>query len=120
MYCAAEAGITFATGRGSMGMNNVVSLKVVREIKKVEVGDPSYEKRVLRMDKLELLEEMMHFQEERSTLGHLTVNMMIRGQILFKALEENAETEELRSLARTYRRHLKCELDAYLKKASSY
>lgn len=96
-------------------MNNVVSLNAVREIRKIKGGDPAYQALVLQMDKLELLEEMMRFQEDRSRLGQLTLKMMIRGQILFKALEENAETEELRALARSYRRHLKFELDAYLK-----
>lgn len=119
-YCAAECGITLAIGRSSMGANNVVSLNVVREMRKVETGDPDYEKRIFHMSKLELLEEMMHFQEERSSLGHLSLKMMIQGQILFKALEDNAETEELKSLSRSYRRHLKYELEAYLKKASSY
>jgi len=99
-------------------MNNVVSLKAVRELKDAESGDPTYQERILGLDKLELLNEMMHFQEERSRVGHLTVKMMIQGQILFKALEKSAETEELRGLTRTYRRHLEFELEAYLKKQS--
>jgi hypothetical protein len=63
------------------------------------------------MDKVELLHEMMLFQKERSKLGYLTIQMMIHGQILFQALEENAETEDLRLLASSYRKHLKCELN---------
>lgn len=71
--------------------------------------------RILGMDKVELLEEMMVFQEERASVGELTVTMMVRGQILFKALEDAAETEELRSLTRSYRRHLRFELEAFMK-----
>ena len=41
--------------------------------------------------------------------------MMVRGQVLFKALEESAETQELRLLTRSYRRHLEFELTAYRK-----
>lgn len=96
-------------------MDNVVSLKVVREMKKATQEDPDYEAKILGADKLELLSEMMKFQEERTETGYLTPTMMVRGKILFKALEERAETFELRHLARSYRRHLKYELEAYYK-----
>ena len=94
----------------------IVLLKVVREMKKAEQGDPAYQARILKMDKLALLEEMMNFQEERSRLGHLTLTMMVQGQILFRALELAAETEELKELAGSYCRHLKYELQEHLKK----
>jgi hypothetical protein len=97
-------------------MNNVVSLKAVREIKAAQTEDYEYHAMILGMDKLQLLEEMVRFQEERSRVGHLTLQMMVRGRLLFKALEENAETQELRILTRSYRRHLDCELAAYREK----
>ncbi|MGK5083279.1 hypothetical protein WDW37_08225 [Bdellovibrionota bacterium FG-1] len=97
-------------------MNNVISLKAARSIKNAESDDQAYHARVLGMDKLELLEEMVRFQEERSRVGQLTLSMMVRGRHLFKALEENAETQELRLLTRSYRRHLDFELDDYRKK----
>lgn len=96
-------------------MSNIVSLNVVREIKDAE-GDMEYRAKILGMDKLELLEEMVRFQEERSRVGHLTPKMMIEGKILFKALEESAETNELRLLTRSYRRHLEFELAAITEK----
>lgn len=96
-------------------MSKVVSLKAVREIKDAQAEDHAYRARILTMDKMELLEEMVRFQEERSSKGHLTVAMMVRGQVLFKALEESAETQELRLLTRSYRRHLEFELTAYRK-----
>jgi len=96
------------------GMNNVVSLKSVRELKTAEAEDHAYRAKILCMDKLELLEEMVRFQEERSSVGHLTLPMMLRGKVLFKALEDNAETQELLLLTRSYRRHLEYELHSYL------
>ena len=97
-------------------MNNVVSLNAVREVKRAAEEDHEYRARILVMDKLELLEEMVRFQEQRTATGHLTLEMMIRGKILFKALEENAETQELLLLTRSYRKHLEYELNDYLKK----
>lgn len=104
----------------SMGLNKIVLLEVARELKKTKGEDPDYQDKIQRMDKLELLEEMMKFQEERAQVGHLTFKMMIQGKILFKALEENACTQELRLLARSYRRHLKFELEAHLKKQPEF
>jgi hypothetical protein len=94
-------------------MSKVVSLKAVREIKNARDEDNEYRARILGMDKMALLEEMVRFQEERSRIGQLTVPLMLQGQVLFKALEESAETQELRLLTRSYRRHLECELTAY-------
>ena len=96
--------------------DNVVSLKAVREIKVARDEDHEYRARILTMDKMELLEEMVRFQEERSAIGELTLPLMIKGQVLFKALEESAETQELQLLTRSYRRHLDFELSAYRKK----
>ena len=95
-------------------MSNVISLNAARELKKVE-RDDAYFAEILVMDKLELLEEMVRFQEERSKLGHLTPQMMVRGKILFKALEDSAETEELKLLTKSYRRHLDFELREHFK-----
>lgn len=66
------------------------------------------------LDKLELMEEMVKFQEWRSREGQLTPEMMVKGRILFKALTESAETEELRLLTRSYQRHLDYELEQYM------
>ncbi len=66
------------------------------------------------MDKVNLLDEMVRFQEERSQKGHLTPQMMMRGKHLFRALERTAETQELKILTRSYRRHLEYELANYL------
>jgi hypothetical protein len=100
-------------------MSNVVSLNAARTIRMTEQEDLAYQARILGMDKLELLEEMIRFQEERSRVGRLTVVMMLRGKLLFKALEENAETRELRLLTRSYRRHLEHELAAYASNSAS-
>ena len=83
-------------------------------MKEAENDDMAYRAMILSMDKLELLEEMVRFQEERSRRGSLSLAMMLKGKYLFKALEENAETQELRILTRSYRRHLEHEITAYL------
>ncbi len=95
--------------------SNVVSILALKKIKSSHYEDSAYEARVLGMDKFQLLEEMVRFQEERSQLGELTPSMMVRGKVLFKSLEDTAETRELRLLTRAYRRHLECELQDYLK-----
>ena len=100
-------------------MNNVVSLKVVRELRKTEDEDFAYQAQILAMDKVQLLEEMVRFQEERSRVGELTLIMMQRGRFLFKALEQNAETTELLELVRSYRRHLEHELQSYRQKQAA-
>jgi hypothetical protein len=99
-------------------MSNIVSIKAIREIKEAE-SDHAYQAKILGMDKLELLEEMVRFQEQRSAVGFLTPQMMIQGKFLFKALEETAETNELRLLTRSYRRHLEYELADYLAQAKN-
>lgn len=101
-----------------MSNSNVVSLHAARELKTAETDDHEYHARILGMDKLELLEEMVRFQEERSKLGHLTAQMMLRGKILFKALENSAETQELKLLTRSYRRHLELELSDYIQRSN--
>ena len=100
-------------------MGNVISLQAVRELKTSKDEDLAYQAEIQGMDKLELLEEMVRFQEARSAQGHLTPSMMVRGRTLFKALEENAETQELKILAKSYRRHLEHEYSAFLKNPSA-
>jgi hypothetical protein len=77
--------------------------------------DPYYQILINRMNKMELLEEMVRFQEERSKKDNLSLTMMVRGRILFHALELMAETDELRLLASSYRRHLEHEIDLHSK-----
>jgi hypothetical protein len=101
-------------------MSNVISLNAIRKIKDAEIGDTAYQHLIDSMDKLELLEEMVRFQEERSRVGFLTPEMMVRGRILFNALENSAETEELKLLTGSYRRHLEHELAAYLSDPEEY
>jgi hypothetical protein len=90
--------------------SNVVSLDQFRGLKKSEC-DPMYKNRIKQMDCFQLLEEMVKFQLERSNTGYLTPKMMIEGIVLFQALEDNAITNELRLLTRSYRRHLQHELE---------
>lgn len=90
---------------------NVFDLTTERNKRKQNsLHDADYQMIINRMSKIELLEEMVRFQEERTAKGNLTELMMVRGKILFRALELNAETDELRLLAGSYRRHLEHEI----------
>jgi hypothetical protein len=75
----------------------------------------AYRSKILAMDKVELLEEMVRYQEERSRRTRHDPAEIIQGQHLFEALEKAAETQELRALARSYRRHLELELREHRK-----
>ncbi len=97
-----------------MGATNIILLQAARDMKKAREVDHDYQARIMGMDKVDLLNEMVSYQEERTRSGQLTPTMMVRGKILFKALEENAETEALRALSKSYRRHLEFELRDYL------
>lgn len=101
-----------------MALKNIVSLKAVRELKEAEKEDAGYHAQILVMDKVQLLEEMVRFQQERSQKGYLTPSMMVRGRHLFRALEQTAETQELKILTRSYRRHLEYELETYVEKGA--
>lgn len=99
-------------------MSNVVNLFRFDSMQKVKETERQVEDYVMRlhlMEKLELLEEMVRFQEERSKAGHLTLEMIVKGKALFKKLESNAETAGLRALTGAYYRHLKCELSEFIK-----
>jgi len=97
-----------STALGECAMSNVISISTFRELKAAQ--NHQYHASLLGMDKLQLLEEMVRFQEERSRTGKLTPALIGRGIILFQLLEKNAETNELRILTRSYKRHLVCEL----------
>lgn len=93
----------------------VIYLNKFKNIKKENEIILSYKARLFSMDKLELLEEMVLFQHERTKIGHLTIDLILLGRVLFELLEKNAETHELKLLSRSYRRHLEYEYNAYMK-----
>jgi len=91
-------------------MSNVISIRAFKAFKDVENEELAYRAKILSMSKVELLEEMVRFQEERKERGSLSADMMIKGRHLFRALEEAADTQELKILSRSYRRHLEYEI----------
>lgn len=98
-------------------MSNVVSLKTYRDSRTPQdvqfiTEEFAYRAKILSMDRVQLLEEMVRFQEERKAVGELTPAMMYRGRHLFRALEEAADSQELKILSRSYRRHLEYEIAA--------
>lgn len=96
-------------------MSNVISLRSYKALKDSDAEELAYQAKILSLSKVELLEEMVRFQEERKMLGTLTHPQMIKGRYLFKALEENADSQELKILSRSYRRHLDYEIQALRK-----
>ncbi len=92
--------------------SNIISLKAYKALKDTDNEELAYRARILSMSKVELLEEMVRFQEERKRLGSLTPELMLRGRHLFRALEECADSQELKILSRSYCRHLEYEIAA--------
>jgi len=90
--------------------NVVVNLNKYRAIKQVNKEVEDYRAKLNKMDKLQLLEEMVAFQEWRSKSKELTSEMIVKGLILFPLLTRSAETKELRLLTSAYTRHLEYEL----------
>lgn len=88
----------------------VIDFQKAKAKRSLETEDQQYQRYVSGLTRLELLEEMVRFQEARTKAGTLTMAMMIRGKILFTALELVAETDELRILAGSYKRHLDHEI----------
>lgn len=72
--------------------------------------DVAYERLIANMPMMELLEEMVRFQEERSKTGILTKQDAGRGIILFKQLESKAVTPEMKQLTSGYRKHLELKI----------
>ena len=96
--------------------DKIISLNVFRAMKQAEKDQYEYHARILGMEKHELLNEMIRFQEDRSKAGKLSPEMIVKGKILFAALEKSAETDALKSLSTSYRRHLELEYQSYLEK----
>lgn len=93
-------------------MSNVISLRAFKALRDTDAEELGYRARILSMSKVELLEEMVRFQEERKAVGTLTPILMKRGLHLFRSLEECADSQELKILSRSYRRHLEYEIAA--------
>jgi|GEM_PF-2372997 len=92
----------------------IIDLDLERKKRGLLPHDPEYQIRINRMDKMELLEEMVRFNDSRSKGEKMSFALMIQGRILFKALELMAQTQELRLLAGSYRKHLEHELEEKL------
>lgn len=85
-----------------------MSAKVVSLFAKQE--DQKWTQVFARMGMLELLEHMVGFQARRSEAGQIPRTMVSEGLALFRALQVNAETAELRLLAKSYVRFLEQEM----------
>jgi len=67
----------------------------------------------MNMHKIELLEEMVKFQDEKARTGTLTRLQINNGIILFRELEKQAETPEMKQLASAYQKHLRLTLSTF-------
>lgn len=93
-------------------MGNVIQLNNYRSEETQRIEILTYHAKLLSFSKVELLEEMVRFQEERKAAGELSPSMMERGVILFRLLEKAADSQEMRILSRSYSRHLEYEIKA--------
>lgn len=100
----------------------IISIKGRLEIAKARRDQEGYRQSVAVMDKLELLEEMVKFQEDLGVptdaiavdaLVGAPLDNIIRGLIVFQRLKECCETEELKDLVVFYTGILELELAAY-------
>jgi hypothetical protein len=87
-------------------MAQIINFQKFKQFNTVPEG---YREAIKKMDKMDLLKLMVEFQEERSRIGYLTDSLIARGRVLFRALEDTCETQELRMLVQSYRRHLEVE-----------
>jgi hypothetical protein len=94
-------------------MAKVIYLNEVIGRKALEIESAKYQTKITQMDRLELLEEMVRFQQERSSVDKLNLKLLLNGRILFKALAETSVTPEMRLLTRSYFNHLTYELDHF-------
>lgn len=96
-------------------MSNVVSIFKNKNAK----DQADWAKYFATKDRMELLEQMVMFQQDRSAAGQLTLDLINRGIPLFKALHDAAETQELRILCGSYHRHLQYELQEIKERSGS-
>jgi len=87
-------------------MSNIVSLSSFRD----EFSNPTYSAKIAQMDRLELVNEVVNFNEERYMNGGLNKDLIVKGLILFKNMAENSATSNFREFARSYHKHLELEM----------
>jgi hypothetical protein len=107
-----ELSLTVRGQKKDLNMSNVISIRAFKALRNDDAEELAYRARILSMSKVELLEEMVRFQEERKSIGTLTPILMQKGRHLFRALEDCADSQELKILSRSYRRHLEYEIQA--------
>jgi hypothetical protein len=87
--------------------------------RKLMTEDAYYQAIINRMNKWELLEEMSNFQTKLPSKGSLSLTRLVRARILFTALEASAETEMLRTLAKSQRREYEHKIDLIVREKLS-
>lgn len=82
---------------------------VVIPLFKNQSVDKTYEAKIEKMDMIQVMQEMVEFQQIRTKTGHLTIELIRKGLPLFKRLMDSATTDELRVFASSYYKHLQKE-----------
>ncbi len=88
---------------------NVVSLKAFKTLKECQQLFNGYRKRLVEMEKMDLLLEVERYKQEATRYPHHLLTV-VKGEILMKALKEQSLTEELKSYAAGEERRLKVEM----------
>jgi len=98
-------------------MGDVYDFQAAKNKKQNQNTDPLFQKQVDRMDRLQLMEEMIKYNDKRKESKDPNgLFWIIRGIILFTAIEHKCETNDMKALASSYRRHLQIQLDEKNKK----
>lgn len=69
-----------------------------------------WSKRYAKMSKLELLDEMVVFQDEVGKNRGLSIPLMWRGKVLFELLRGCAETQEFSIFVQKYLNHIELQI----------
>jgi hypothetical protein len=88
---------------------NVIEFELERRKRGLPL-DAEYQNRINQMDKAELLEEMVRYNESRLNQSDGNLKFLVQGRILFRALEVLSSTQDLRCLASSYRREIESEI----------
>ena len=91
----------------------VISICTKLAIKKAKQACDEYKAYIEAADKLELLEEMVDYNQYWDSVDTPDLHMIIKGMILFGVLKNRCETSELKDSVTFYYNLLEMELNNY-------
>lgn len=84
--------------------SNIVAFRPLYALNK------GYAARIAVMDYNHLLNELIDFNDEVADTNDFSRDLLVRGLILFDALDKNARTNNLKEFCSMYKNHLKIQL----------